>query len=109
MPAPLDPTIIPEAVRKVLTSLCMQHRVRDLALFGSVITESFDPDTSDIDILVEFGPMTPGEHMQHYFELAGKLEQFFQRNVDLVELASVRNPYILASIQKNRVDLYAAG
>jgi uncharacterized protein len=34
---------------------CTQHRVRRLALFGSVLRDDFRP-TSDVDVLVEFEP-----------------------------------------------------
>ncbi len=34
---------------------CQQHRVRRLALFGSVLRDDFRP-TSDVDVLVEFEP-----------------------------------------------------
>jgi predicted nucleotidyltransferase len=34
---------------------CRRHRVRRLALFGSVLRDDFRP-TSDVDVLVEFEP-----------------------------------------------------
>ena len=34
---------------------CRKHRVRRLALFGSVLREDLRPD-SDVDVLVEFDP-----------------------------------------------------
>lgn len=104
----IDPAILPEQVLGALISLCQQYRVRDLALFGSAAGEGFNPETSDIDILVDFEPMPSTEHMQHYFGFLEALEELFQRRVDLVERTSIRNPYVLASILKSRVDLYAA-
>ena len=104
----VDPTVLPEQVLRALISLCQQHGVRDMALFGSAAGEGFNPETSDIDILVEFEPMPSTEHMQQYFGLLEALEQLFGRRVDLVERSSIRNPYVLASILKSRVDLYAA-
>ncbi len=38
-----------------LAAFCGRHRVRRLALFGSVLRDDFGPD-SDIDILVDFEP-----------------------------------------------------
>lgn len=104
----VDPTVLPEQVLGALISLCQQHGVRDMALFGSAAGEGFNPETSDIDILVEFEPMPSTEHMQQYFGLLEALEQLFGRRVDLVERSSIRNPYVLASILKSRVALYAA-
>ena len=38
-----------------LTQFCQSNRIRRLALFGSVLTDRFGPD-SDVDVLVEFEP-----------------------------------------------------
>lgn len=40
---------------EALAAFCRRHRVRRLALFGSVLREDFRPD-SDVDVLVEFEP-----------------------------------------------------
>ena len=49
MPARID---IP---REEIAEFCRRHRVRRLALFGSVIRDDFTPK-SDVDVLVEFEP-----------------------------------------------------
>jgi hypothetical protein len=38
-----------------VAEFCRRHRIRKLALFGSVLREDFSP-TSDVDVLVEFEP-----------------------------------------------------
>ena len=38
-----------------VADFCRRHRIRKLALFGSVLREDFRPD-SDVDVLVEFEP-----------------------------------------------------
>ncbi|MET0396019.1 MAG: nucleotidyltransferase family protein [Longimicrobiaceae bacterium] len=38
-----------------IAEFCRQHRIRRLALFGSVLRDDFRPD-SDVDVLVEFEP-----------------------------------------------------
>jgi predicted nucleotidyltransferase len=40
---------------EALAAFCRKHRVRKLALFGSVLRDDFRPD-SDVDVLVEFEP-----------------------------------------------------
>ena len=40
-----------------LNSFCRKWRVRELALFGSVVRGDFGPD-SDVDVLVSFSPNT---------------------------------------------------
>lgn len=48
---------IPEPI---LVEFCQRNHIRKLSFFGSVLSDSFRPD-SDVDILVEFEPgHTPG-------------------------------------------------
>jgi predicted nucleotidyltransferase len=48
---------IPE---KQLSDFCRRHHIRKLSFFGSVLSDTFGPD-SDVDVLVEFEPgHTPG-------------------------------------------------
>lgn len=39
----------------MLREFCLHHRIRRLALFGSVLRQDFTPQ-SDIDVIVEFEP-----------------------------------------------------
>ena len=41
--------------KEIIVEFCMRHDIRKLALFGSVLSEDFRPD-SDLDVLVEFEP-----------------------------------------------------
>ena len=43
-----------------------------------------------------------------YFQLLHALEELFERNVDLIEIDAVENPYVLNGIQSTRQVLYAA-
>jgi len=99
--------VIPDHILEALVPLCRRYGVKDLALFGSAVGAGIEAG-SDIDLLVEFEPMPPAEHMQNYFGLLEALEALFRRKVDLVELAAVRNPYVLDSIVKSRVPIYVA-
>ena len=38
-----------------IADFCRRHRIRRLALFGSVLRDDFGPE-SDVDVLVEFEP-----------------------------------------------------
>jgi uncharacterized protein len=64
-----------------IADVCRRHRIRWLALFGSVLRDDFRPD-SDIDVLVEFEP----EQRYTYFTLAEveeDLSAVLGRKVDL--------------------------
>ncbi|MBI4311602.1 MAG: nucleotidyltransferase domain-containing protein [Chloroflexi bacterium] len=97
-----------EEHREELTLLCKLYGVRKLELFGSAATDRFDPATSDLDFLVEFGELGHGKYADAYFGLLEALEQLFHRPVDLVVASVIRNPYFLEEIAKTRTLLYAA-
>jgi uncharacterized protein len=90
-----------------LRILCRRFYVRRLDLFGSAARDDFDPDRSDIDFLVEFDRSAPGNLFDTYFGFKEALEELFGRPVDLVETGAVRNPYLKASIEQSRQNVYA--
>lgn len=94
---------------ELLKRLCKQYRVKRFEVFGSALTgEGFDPENSDLDFLVEFLPLQPGEHADAYFGLLEALQDLFRCSIDLVETKAIRNPYFLESINQNRKEIYAA-
>lgn len=97
-----------EAKQAVVAALCQRHRVRQLSVFGSAVRGDFDPETSDIDFLVEFETMPPVAYADAYFGLKEGLEELFGRPVDLVTAESVVNPYLGASIAARSETVYAA-
>lgn len=94
--------------RDALEALCRKHRVAALYLFGSATGESFDPESSDLDFVVEFLPQERHGFSDVYFKLRDDLERLFGRTVDLVELSAIRNPYFRRSVEATRIPLYAA-
>jgi predicted nucleotidyltransferase len=94
--------------RHDISELCRMYRVRRLELFGSATGESFDPNLSDADFLVEFEPLADGEHADAYFGLREALEHLLSRPVDLVMIRAIRNRYFLQAIEPTRTVLYAA-
>jgi predicted nucleotidyltransferase len=97
-----------EAKRPDVAALCRRHRVRRLSVFGSAVLGSFDPETSDLDFLVELETMSPVAYADAYFGLKEDLEKLFGRPVDLVTADSVVNPYLGASIAARSETVYAA-
>ena len=92
-----------------LKRLCKQYRVKRFEVFGSALSgKGFNPENSDLDFLVEFLPLQPGEHADAYFGLLEALQDLFNRHVDLVMPRAIKNPYFLESINKGREVIYAA-
>ncbi|MBI4552772.1 MAG: nucleotidyltransferase domain-containing protein [Candidatus Latescibacteria bacterium] len=89
-----------------LAKLCVKRRVHRLALFGSAASDRFDPATSDLDVLVEFQPMSPVQHADSYFGLMEDLQQLFGMPIDLVEPGPIRNPYFRKAVEETQVVLY---
>ena len=94
--------------RAAVEQLCRRFQVRRLELFGSAAGGQFDFETSDLDFLVEFGDTEPERYADKYFGLLEGLRDLFDRNVDLVIVSAVKNPYLLESIERSRTLLYAA-
>ena len=68
-----------------IEAFCRKWKIRQFALFGSVLREDFHTD-SDVDVLVEFEPdarLTLFDFVDMQDELSG----MFGRKVDLVEKA----------------------
>jgi hypothetical protein len=93
--------------REELAELCRRFRVQRLEVFGSAATDRFDPELSDIDFLAEFEP-AGGDLFHRFFGLIEELERLFHRPVDLLTPRSIRNKYLLASINRTRSTVYAA-
>lgn len=77
-------------------------------MFGSAArAEDFDAEHSDADFLVEFAS---GEevNLANFFGVKADLEKLLGRGVDLVEPGAIRNPFVLASINRSRESVYAA-
>lgn len=90
-----------------LARIARAHRVARLRIFGSAISAKFDPERSDVDLLVDFLPGIE-DAFSTYFGLKEDLERLFARNVDLIETDSIRDPYFRSLILPVAEDVYAA-
>lgn len=87
-------------------SLCKLHGVIKLYAFGSSVTENFDEKTSDIDLLIEVTQEDPIERGENLMFIWDKLEDFFQRKVDLLTMQSIKNPILKKNIEATKVLIY---
>jgi len=94
--------------RSELESLCRKHRVRRLEVFGSAADGTFDPQRSDLDFLVEYEQLSPGEHYEAYFGLWEDLTSLFGRKNDLVAPETIRNPFVQRRVNESRKVIYEA-
>jgi len=97
-----------EENRIAIGHLCTSLAVRDLRVFGSAVTDDFDPSRSDLDVLVEFfDPSAPGI-ADRFMNLAEGLESIFHRPVDLVTKQAIKNPIFRQTVEQSSQPLYAA-
>ncbi len=92
--------------KKQIADFCQRWKVRQFALFGSVLREDFRPD-SDIDVLVSFTPDAPWS-LFDFVTMQDELEKLFGREVDFVEKEGLRNPFRKQNILKSMKVIYDA-
>lgn len=90
-----------------LQKLCEKYDIKTMYVFGSATSDNFD-ESSDIDILISFKEIPFDKYTDNYFELHEKLENIFNRRVDLLTERSLSNPYFIKSVEQTKRLLYAA-
>ena len=72
--------------REQIIALAKQHRVRQIAVFGSLVRGALGP-SSDIDFLVDF---EPDYSLRDHIRLTQGLQQLLGRRVEVVDRQSLR-------------------
>jgi uncharacterized protein len=88
-----------------LINLCKQYKVKELYLFGSILTPNFNLN-SDIDMLVQFDNVDILEYADNYFDFKEKLEKLFGRDIDLLENQAIRNPIFRKIVDRDKKIVY---
>ncbi|TDB64192.1 nucleotidyltransferase family protein [Arundinibacter roseus] len=92
--------------RKAFESICEAHRVDTIYAFGSSITNRFNQEYSDIDLLVSLLEEDPAKKEAAMESLWNDLEAFFGRKIDLLTKESIRNPFYKEVISRTRKLIY---
>jgi len=87
---------------------CRRLNVRRLDVFGSAVNGNFNPDTSDLDFLVEFAEHDKPGIARRYLDLADSLETMFNRKVDLVTADAVTKPRFRANLEATKEMVYVS-
>lgn len=103
----VTPEAVVEVSRPALARLCRKYGVRKLSLFGSASRRELR-STSDVDLLVEFGPASSAS----LFDFPAIQQEFSalfgNRSVDLVPPEVLRNPHRRKAILPDLRVLYEA-
>jgi len=89
-----------------IINYCRQHHIVEFALFGSVLTKDFGPD-SDINVLIT---LEPDCHYSLYdiMDIRDDLKDLLGYDIDLVEKQALKNPFRRHDILNNMEIVYAA-
>jgi predicted nucleotidyltransferase len=89
-----------------VVSLCKRYYITEMSIFGSSIRDDFTQD-SDIDILVSF-EQNSEITLFEIIELEKEFSRIINREVDIVEKESLKNPIRKNKILSTREIIYAA-
>jgi len=86
---------------KEIETLCVEHDVRKLFVFGSIVDGRFKKGKSDIDLLIEFDHDNKEKKAKSLFLIWVQLQNLLEHKVDLVASDKLRGDYF-----KKYLDLY---
>ncbi len=91
---------LPE-IKKLLREYGVEHAY----LFGSAAKGNMKED-SDVDFIIKFpDDMHYTTYADNYFALADALEALLKKSVDLVTEKTLKNPFLLQTINLNKLQL----
>jgi len=88
-----------------LRKICSLYQVKKLELFGSALKGPFSIN-SDIDLLVRFNSIPLENYFENYINFKISLENLLSRKVDLLEEQTLKNRYLIESIDQDKLKLY---
>jgi predicted nucleotidyltransferase len=88
-----------------LIKLCDNYNVDKMYLFGSALGPDYT-DQSDIDFLVKFKPIDLATYFDNYMNFKENLKALLGREIDLLEEQTLKNPVLIASINRSKELIY---
>ena len=106
--APLIVTNVNSPLEKYLAQiklLMQEYGVSTAYAFGSAVKDTMT-DESDVDFIISFPTdMDYETYGNNYFKLLFALQDLLHRDVNLVTEKTLKNPYLIQSINRNKVKL----
>lgn len=88
-----------------IQQLMRHYGVERAYAFGSAVKNTMHEE-SDVDFIISFPEnMDYVTYANNYFALADALEGLLKKNVDLVTEKTLKNPYLLQSINSHKMQL----
>ena len=76
--------------REKIVDFCKRWQIIEFSFFGSILRDDFNPEKSDIDILIEFSS-TSSWGLFNLVKMEEELSLLFNRRVDLVNKKAIEN------------------
>lgn len=89
-----------------IRTLCKEHKVRELYVFGSRGKNGKPHKNSDFDLLVEIDETDPINKGRLLLNLYLEFEKLFKSKVDLVTPESIKNPILEEYVGTSRELIY---
>lgn len=88
-----------------IKQLLQQYGVEEAFLFGSAARGTMK-ENSDVDFIIRFpADMHYTTYADNYFALAEALETLLQKKVELVTERTLKNPYLLQTINQHKLPI----
>ena len=89
-----------------IEALCREFHVKHLELFGSATGPGFKPTISDLDFLIEWNYDEIKNVLVNYFDFVDRMTELLGHQVQLSWYRGMRNPYLKASVDSQRIVIY---
>jgi predicted nucleotidyltransferase len=87
-----------------IAAFCRKWGIKRLSFFGSIVRDDFDPERSDVDVLVEYRK-DEGPRGFQIFTAERELAEIFGRKVDLCEPVELSR-WMIKDVLAESVDEY---
>ena len=87
---------------KELVQACKEFQVKKLYAFGSAVSGEVSPE-SDLDFLVDFERTGYAGSFDQFMGFKQRLEEIYQRPVDLLTVRKFRNPLFQQEVVKAQI------
>lgn len=88
-----------------IETICQEHKVKELYVFGSATTERFS-ENSDVDFSYIMEEVPVEKSADNFFDFLWKLEDLFKRKVDLVNEKYLDNKYFIRELNEKKQLIY---
>lgn len=69
------------------------------------MTSNFSED-SDVDLIVDFNDIDVKDYADNYFDFKFSLQNILNRQIDLLELQAIKNPYFKQVVDQSKELVY---